>query len=79
MTDSTLFEAAIRRVAVFREASDEDAQAIARLVILRAVEEGGFFFLQGGPDVVHNSLELFLISRHMVITFILPECAGSAQ
>lgn len=49
MTDLTLFETAIRRTAVFREASDEDLQAIARLGILRAVEEGGFFFLQGAP------------------------------
>jgi CRP-like cAMP-binding protein len=49
MTDSTLFETAIRRVAVFREANDEDVKAIARLGILRAVEEGGFFFLQGDP------------------------------
>lgn len=49
MTDSTLFEAAIRRVAVFRAASDEEVKAIARLGILRAVEEGGFFFLQGDP------------------------------
>lgn len=48
MTDST-FEAAIHRVAVFQEASDEEVKAIARLGILRAVEEGGFFFLQGAP------------------------------
>ncbi len=49
MTDSTLFETALRRVAVFRQASKEDLKAIAQLGILRAVEEGGFFFLQGDP------------------------------
>ncbi len=49
MTNTTFFEAAILRVAVFREASNEDVKAIARLGILRAVEEGGFFFLQGDP------------------------------
>jgi CRP/FNR family transcriptional regulator, nitrogen oxide reductase regulator len=41
------FEAAIRRVAVLKAATDEDVHAIASLGIARAVEEGGFFFFQG--------------------------------
>lgn len=38
---------AVRRVAVFRDAPDEDVRTIAALGIRRAVEEGGYFFLQG--------------------------------
>lgn len=41
------FEAAIRRVAAFKGATDDDVRTIANLGIERAVEEGGFFFLQG--------------------------------
>jgi CRP-like cAMP-binding protein len=41
------YESAVRRVAVFRGATDEDVRAIARLGIRRAVEEGGYFFFQG--------------------------------
>jgi CRP-like cAMP-binding protein len=47
MNHSSRFEHVIRRVAVFKTASDEDVRAIAGLGIERAVEEGGFFFLQG--------------------------------
>jgi CRP-like cAMP-binding protein len=47
MVHSAHFENIIRRVAVFKTASDEDVRAIAGLGIERAVEEGGFFFLQG--------------------------------
>jgi CRP/FNR family transcriptional regulator, nitrogen oxide reductase regulator len=47
MSNSSRFENIIRRVAVFKAASDEDVHAIAGLGIERAVEEGGFFFLQG--------------------------------
>lgn len=49
MSNSSRFENVIRRVAVFKAASDEDVRAIAGLGIERAVEEGGFFFLQGDP------------------------------
>ncbi|MFZ5880381.1 MAG: Crp/Fnr family transcriptional regulator [Chloroflexota bacterium] len=42
-------EDAIRRVAVLHAATEDDVQAIARMGILRAVEEGAFFFLQGEP------------------------------
>lgn len=49
MIDFPLFENVIRRVAVFRDASEDDVKAIARLGIERAVEEGAFFFMQGDP------------------------------
>lgn len=39
--------AAIRKVAVFGSATEEDIRAIANLGIQRAVEEGGYFFYQG--------------------------------
>ena len=40
-------EAAIRRVAVLKPATDDDVRVIARLGIPRAVEEGAYFFFQG--------------------------------
>ncbi len=40
---------ALRRVAVFDHATEDDLRAVARLSIERAVEEGGFFFFQGDP------------------------------
>jgi CRP/FNR family transcriptional regulator, nitrogen oxide reductase regulator len=40
---------AVRRVAVFRSATEDDIQAIARPGIVRSVEEDGWFFLQGEP------------------------------
>ncbi|GAB4415522.1 MAG: Crp/Fnr family transcriptional regulator [Anaerolineales bacterium] len=40
-------ELIVRQVSVFNSATDEDIQAIARLGIPRAVEEGGYFFFQG--------------------------------
>lgn len=43
------FETAIRRVAVLKAASEDDARAIARMGFARAVEEGGFFFFQDEP------------------------------
>lgn len=46
---SAEFESAIRRVAVLKAATDEDVHQIARLGVKRAVEESGFFFLQGEP------------------------------
>jgi CRP-like cAMP-binding protein len=49
VSNHALFESAIRHVAVLRAATDEDVVAIAQMGIQRAVEEGGFFFLQGDP------------------------------
>lgn len=43
------FLSAVRRVAVFGSATDDDIQAIARPGILRSVEEDGWFFMQGDP------------------------------
>jgi CRP-like cAMP-binding protein len=39
----------LRRVNVFRDASDEDLKLFAEKGILRSVEEGEFFFFQGDP------------------------------
>lgn len=39
----------LRRVNVFRDASDEDLQLFAEKGIPRSVEEGEFFFFQGDP------------------------------
>jgi CRP-like cAMP-binding protein len=47
MSSLVQYENAIRRVAVFHNATEADVQAIARLGIPRAVEEGGYFFYQG--------------------------------
>jgi len=41
------YEDAIRRVAVLRAATADDVRAMARLAIERAVEAGGYFFMQG--------------------------------
>lgn len=54
------FESAIRCVAVLKAATDDDVRQIARLGIKRAVEEGGFFFLQGDPA---NYLYILLSGR----------------
>jgi CRP-like cAMP-binding protein len=39
----------LRHVSVFREATDEDLQLFHSKAILRTIEEGEFFFLQGDP------------------------------
>lgn len=39
----------LRRVSVFRDATDEDLQLLAEKSIARSVEEGEFFFFQGDP------------------------------
>lgn len=39
----------VRHVEAFRAATDGEIQAIVRLGIQRAVEEGGYFFSQGAP------------------------------
>ena len=39
----------LRRVPVFRDATDEDLKLLAEKSILRSIEEGEFFFLQGDP------------------------------
>lgn len=39
----------LRRVSVFREATDQDLKLIAERGIERSIEEGGFFFFQGDP------------------------------
>lgn len=44
-----LIPADLRRVSVFREATDEDLQLFLSKAILRTIEEGEFFFLQGDP------------------------------
>jgi len=49
MNNHALFESAIRHVAVLKAASDDDVRVIAQMGIQRAVEDGGFFFLQGDP------------------------------
>jgi CRP/FNR family transcriptional regulator, nitrogen oxide reductase regulator len=49
MSDRALFESALRRAAVFQNATQQDIQALARLGIQRSVEADGFFFIQGDP------------------------------
>jgi CRP-like cAMP-binding protein len=39
----------LRRVNVFREATDEDLKLLAQEAVLRSIEEGEFFFFQGDP------------------------------
>lgn len=39
----------LRRVSVFREATDDDLKLFLTKSILRTIEEGEFFFLQGDP------------------------------
>ena len=39
----------LRRVSVFKDASDEDLKLLAQRGILRSIEEGEFFFFQGDP------------------------------
>ena len=39
----------LRRVSVFREATDDDLKLFLTKAILRTIEEGEFFFLQGDP------------------------------
>lgn len=39
----------LRRVSVFRDASDEDLKLFVEKGILRTIEEGEFFFFQGDP------------------------------
>jgi CRP/FNR family transcriptional regulator, nitrogen oxide reductase regulator len=50
----TEFENAVRKVAVFHTATDDDVHSIARLGIQRAVEEDSYFFFQGErADYLH--------------------------
>lgn len=49
MDNHALFESAIRQVAVLKAASVEEVHILAQMGIQRAVEDGGFFFLQGDP------------------------------
>src|ERR1044071_2976690 len=39
----------LRRVNVFRDASDEDLRLLTEKGVLRSIEEGEFFFFQGDP------------------------------
>lgn len=39
----------LRRVSVFKDATDEDLKLLAQRGILRSIEEGEFFFFQGDP------------------------------
>ena len=47
----TINPADLRRVNVFRDASDEDLNLFVANGILRSIEEGEFFFFQGDPAV----------------------------
>jgi CRP/FNR family transcriptional regulator, nitrogen oxide reductase regulator len=48
------FENAVRKVAVFRSATEDDVHSIARLGIQRAVEKDSYFFFQGEKaDYLH--------------------------
>ena len=48
------FESAVRHVAVFNNATEDDVHTIARLGIQRAVEEDSYFFFQGEKaDYLH--------------------------
>lgn len=47
----TINPADLRRVTVFRDASDEDLKLFVENGILRSIEEGEFFFFQGDPAV----------------------------
>ena len=53
-------ETVIRNVAVLKAATDEDVRVIAGLGIRRAVEEGGYFFFQGG---IANYLYIMMSGR----------------
>ena len=39
----------LRRVSVFKEATDEDLKTFVEKGILRSIQEGEFFFFQGDP------------------------------
>src|SRR6266498_68326 len=39
----------LRRVSVFKDATDEDLKLFVQKSILRSIEEGEFFFFQGDP------------------------------
>ncbi|HSA78270.1 MAG TPA: Crp/Fnr family transcriptional regulator [Nitrospirota bacterium] len=39
----------LRRVSVFKDATDEDLELLARKGVLRSIEEGEYFFFQGDP------------------------------
>jgi len=41
----------LRRVSVFKDATDEDLQQFVEKGILRSIEEGEFFFFQGDPAI----------------------------
>ena len=47
----TINPADLRRVNVFRDASDEDLKLFVANGIMRSIEEGEFFFFQGDPAV----------------------------
>jgi CRP-like cAMP-binding protein len=48
------YESAVRKVAVFNNATDDDVHTIAKLGIQRAVEEDSYFFFQGeNADYLH--------------------------
>ena len=49
MTDEVDALDTLKRVAVFRDADEEDLRLLAANGVPRAVEEGGYFFFQGDP------------------------------
>jgi CRP-like cAMP-binding protein len=59
------FESAVRKVAVFSNATEDDIRAIARLGIQRAVEEDSYFFFQGEKA---NYLHILLSGRAKLCT-----------
>jgi CRP-like cAMP-binding protein len=61
----TEFENAVRKVAVFRSATDDDVHSIARLGIQRAVEEDSYFFFQGERA---DNLHILLSGRAKLCT-----------
>jgi CRP-like cAMP-binding protein len=53
-TPITTYESAVRKVAVFNNATEDDVHTIARMGIQRAVEEDSYFFFQGEKaDYLH--------------------------
>jgi CRP-like cAMP-binding protein len=49
IVDMNIDTASLRRVSVFREATDDDLKLFVENSILRTIEEGEFFFFQGDP------------------------------
>lgn len=57
----TIHPAELRKVHVFEDATDDDLQAFVAQSIVRSIEDGEFFFLQGDPSTYFY----ILISGHV--------------